>query len=94
MFTSVEFNVLWGDDESENVTMDMTTAEVPMLSPPPLTKQLITHFGYPAEEHMVRTDDGYFLCLQRIPHSKAVCTCCAPALTLRVRGARGGRPFC
>lgn len=51
---------IWGGDETEHVTMDMTTAE------------LIAHFGYPAEEHMVRTNDGYLLSLQRISHSKKV----------------------
>eukprot|EP00048_Salpingoeca_helianthica_P022722 m.19949 g.19949 ORF g.19949 m.19949 type:complete len:453 (-) comp7709_c0_seq2:25-1383(-) len=51
---------VWGGDDIEHVTMDMTTAE------------LIAHFGYPVEEHMVYTDDGYVLALQRIPHGKNV----------------------
>ncbi|RZC37792.1 Abhydro lipase domain containing protein, partial [Asbolus verrucosus] len=32
--------------------------------------QLITKYGYPAEEHHVVTSDGYILTLHRIPHGK------------------------
>lgn len=66
-FASVKLNfyfpsgrAIWGDDASEHVTMDMSTQE------------LIAYFGYPVEEHMVCTEDGYCLSLQRIPHSKHV----------------------
>ncbi|XP_061717352.1 lipase 3-like [Cydia pomonella] len=34
------------------------------------TPQLIARHGYPAESHMVITDDGYILTLHRIPHAK------------------------
>ncbi|EFA01613.1 Lipase 3-like Protein [Tribolium castaneum] len=32
--------------------------------------ELITKYGYPAEEHHVITEDGYILTLHRIPHGK------------------------
>ena len=33
--------------------------------------QLITAYGYPAENHQVVTPDGYILQIQRIPHGRA-----------------------
>lgn len=48
---------LWGEDIF-HVTMDMSTVE------------LVKHFGYPVEEHIAQTKDGFILSLQRIPHSK------------------------
>ncbi|XP_069876548.1 lysosomal acid lipase/cholesteryl ester hydrolase-like [Dipodomys merriami] len=32
--------------------------------------QMISYWGYPAEEHFVETKDGYILCIHRIPHGK------------------------
>jgi lysosomal acid lipase/cholesteryl ester hydrolase len=32
--------------------------------------ELIKKYGYPFEEHTTITDDGYILCLHRIPHSR------------------------
>lgn len=36
-----------------------------------LVTQLITAYGYPAENHLVTTADGYILQVQRIPHGRA-----------------------
>ena len=33
---------------------------------------LIRYWKYPAEEHEVRTDDGYYLKLHRIPHGRSI----------------------
>jgi hypothetical protein len=34
------------------------------------TTEFITMAGYPAEEHLVATDDGFLLGVQRIPHGR------------------------
>ena len=34
--------------------------------------ELIRSRGYPCEEHVVRTDDGFLLVLYRIPHGRMV----------------------
>ncbi|KAJ8946242.1 hypothetical protein NQ314_008930 [Rhamnusium bicolor] len=33
-------------------------------------EELLTGYGYPFENHMVTTDDGYVLGLHRIPHGR------------------------
>ena len=33
-------------------------------------QELVNYWGYPVEEHIVRTSDNYILGIQRIPHGK------------------------
>ncbi|XP_071452979.1 lipase 3-like [Hetaerina americana] len=44
----------------------------PTIKPPDISMylwpELIKYYGYPAEEHVVQTDDGYVLTMHRIPH--------------------------
>ncbi|XP_063603947.1 lipase 3-like [Penaeus indicus] len=53
------------------ILLSLTAASLG-TSPHPLvnksTPQIIAYYGYPAEVHLVTTDDGYILELHRIPH--------------------------
>ncbi|XP_063366211.1 lipase 3-like [Cydia amplana] len=57
------FEVIAPTDMKYNCTPDDPTIHMS-------TPQLIALHGYPAESHMVITEDGYILTLHRIPHAK------------------------
>ncbi|KAF0408147.1 alpha/beta-hydrolase [Gigaspora margarita] len=55
-----------------HVYKDERTPTVKLLQRIDNFKELVNYWGYPVEEHIVRTQDNFLLGLQRIPHGKTI----------------------
>ncbi|CAG8568924.1 12266_t:CDS:2, partial [Dentiscutata heterogama] len=54
------------------VYKDERTASIKLLQGFESFKELVNYWGYPVEEHIVRTQDNYILGIQRIPHGRII----------------------
>ncbi|CAG8731769.1 5456_t:CDS:2, partial [Racocetra persica] len=54
------------------VYKDERTTSVKLLQRIDNFKELVNYWGYPVEEHIVRTQDNYILGIQRIPHGRII----------------------